>query len=73
MLDHKHPSPASLLSLMTPASLRSDKALTVGDQSYYYLKYTFVTEMITFNDAILAHTHTHKEKLLKMYLLHEEK
>jgi len=44
---------------MPPASLRSDKALTAGDQSYYYLKYTFVTEMITFNDAILAYTHTH--------------
>jgi len=35
---------------------RSDKAFTVGDHIYYYLKYAFVTEMISFNDAILAHT-----------------
>jgi hypothetical protein len=33
---------------------RSDKAFTVGDQIYCYLKYTFVTEVISFNDAILA-------------------
>jgi len=45
-----------LLSLMPPASLMSDKAFTVGDRSYYYLKYTFVTEMISFNNTILAHT-----------------
>ena len=45
---------------MPAASLRSDKAFTVGDQSYDYLQYTFVTEMISFNDTTLAHKHTQR-------------
>jgi len=41
---------------MPPTSLRIDKAFTVGDQSYHYWKYTFVTEIISFNDTVLAYT-----------------
>ena len=56
-----------LLSLMPPTSLRSDK----DDQSYQYWKHTFVTQIISFNDTILAYT---QEIVLKTwYLWHEEK